>query len=117
MSEDWKDILKGLQGSRSEEEPEDYRESAEDSSREDKDIRKGKLNIMYERKGRGGKSVTIIYGFPEDFPEEEIEQIGRNLKQRIGVGGSSRGGEILLQGDVRQKASELLRAEGWRIKG
>jgi translation initiation factor 1 len=72
-----------------------------------------KLSIFMEKKGRAGKVATIITGFTGS--DEEVEEVARTLKKRIGVGGSARGGEILLQGDWRDKAAEVLRSLNFKI--
>ena len=66
-----------------------------------------KLNVALEKKGRGGKTATIIYGFKRS--DEEVAEIASKLKRKLGIGGSARGGEILLQGDVREKLKPLLK--------
>ena len=73
------------------------------------------LHVLMERKGRAGKVATIIEGF--SLTDEEVAEIASQLKKRLGIGGSSRGGEILLQGDRRREAAELLRAMGHTVKG
>lgn len=72
------------------------------------------LHIIYERKGRGGKPATIITGFT--ISDEEIADIASLIKKRLASGGSSRGGEILIQGDRRQALTEILRSLGFRCK-
>ncbi len=67
----------------------------------------GKLVISYERKGRGGKEVTIISGFT--ISHDQLTSVASTLKQRLGCGGSARGSEILLQGDRRAKLPALLK--------
>lgn len=74
------------------------------------------LRLFYEKKGRAGKPATIIEGFDPDDDTEALDT-ARTLKQRIGCGGSARGGEILLQGDRRQQAATLLREMGYTVKG
>lgn len=61
-------------------------------------LNKGKLRVFFERKGRGGKSATIITGF-DDLTDDELKAVASKLKQTLGTGGSARGGEILIQGD------------------
>ncbi|MCM1029521.1 MAG: translation initiation factor [Pseudoflavonifractor sp.] len=73
------------------------------------------LTIFYERKGRGGKQATIIAGFT--CSDEQLKTIASQLKQRLGCGGSARGGEILIQGDRRDEARDLLRSMGHKVKG
>ncbi len=84
-----------------------------DSSRTGSVKKKEKLNVSMEKKGRGGKTATIIYGFTSD--DEEIASVAAVLKRRLGIGGSSRGGEILLQGDVREKVKPVLREMGYGL--
>ena len=72
-----------------------------------------RLNIVLERKGRGGKQATIITGFVAD--DEAVKQVASQLKRTLGVGGSARGGEILIQGDFRQRVAEELRRLGFRL--
>ena len=74
---------------------------------------KDKLAITIERKGRGGKTATIVSGFTID--DTEIASLARDIKTRLGVGGSCRGGEILIQGEHRDEVASLLRAKGFRI--
>lgn len=67
---------------------------------------KARLDIVLDRKGRKGKAATIVAGFT--VSDAEVEEIARKLKQRLGVGGSSRGGEILIQGDKRREVAAAL---------
>ena len=76
------------------------------------------LRLFYEKKGRGGKPATIIEGFATDGSEdEECESLAATLKKRLGRGGSARGGEILIQGDCRDHLRQLLKEQGYTIKG
>ncbi len=72
-----------------------------------------RLTIAYERKGRGGKEVTIISGFT--LPAPELEALASKIKSALGTGGSARGGEILVQGDRREKVRDFLRKQGYKI--
>lgn len=69
-----------------------------------------KLNVVVERKGHKGKTVTIIEGF--DCPDDELRTIASDLKRHLGVGGSARDGEILVQGDRREAVMAWLRGRG-----
>ncbi|MDR1357278.1 MAG: translation initiation factor [Tannerellaceae bacterium] len=74
---------------------------------------KGKqpLRISLDKRNRRGKAVTLVTGFRG--ATADMETLGRWLKTRCGVGGSTKDGEIILQGDLRNKALELLQKEGY----
>lgn len=63
-----------------------------------------RLRLRMEKKNRGGKMVTVIAGFEGDG----IEDLTKKLKTTCGVGGTAKDGDIILQGDVRNKAKEAL---------
>ena len=77
-------------------------------------VQKGRLDIVYERKGRAGKPATIIAGFT--LTDDEVDSLASKMKRRMGCGGSARGGEILLQGDRRAAALEFLQPEGFKAR-
>ena len=70
-----------------------------------------RLRVSVEKKGRGGKTVTLIRGFV--CTEEDLRELGRLLKAKCGVGGSVKDGEMLVQGEFKQRITELLKAEGY----
>lgn len=74
-----------------------------------------KLAVAIERKGRGGKTATIVSGFT--INDDEIAELARELKSRLGTGGSSRGGEILIQGERRREVVDFLRSKGFKVNG
>lgn len=71
--------------------------------------KKNRLDIILDRK-RAGKTASIISGFADD---DDIKDIAARLKQKLGTGGSSRGGEILIQGDRRSDIAKFLSDLGY----
>lgn len=72
------------------------------------------LRVMLEKKGRGGKTAVIVDGFvgtPED-----LKGLSKFLKTSCGVGGAEKEGQIIIQGDVRDKVMDLLQQKGYKVK-
>lgn len=74
----------------------------------------GRLDIKLDRKGRAGKTATLITGWT--LPDEEVLRIAGVLKQKLATGGSASNGEILVQGDRRQRVLELLAGMGYKAR-
>lgn len=69
------------------------------------------LRVRIEKKHRGGKTATIVTGFIG--PESDLEALGKKLKTKCGTGGSAKDGEILVQGDVKDKVVQWLKEWGY----
>jgi len=72
------------------------------------------LKVSIDRKKRKGKSVTLVTGFVGS--EDDLKDLGKMLKTKCGVGGTVKDGEILIQGEFRERVMELLNAEGYKVK-
>lgn len=75
---------------------------------------KQQLRISLDKKQRGGKMVSLISGFVGK--SEDLEHLARQLKTRCGVGGSTKEGEIIIQGDFRDRLVQLLTEMGYKAK-
>lgn len=104
---DWKDRLNVVYSTNPNYEYENLNEEEDETLEK----RQQKLRISIEKKGRGGKTVTPISGFIGK--EDDLKELGKLLKTKCGVGGSAKDGEIIIQGEFKQRIIDLLKAEGY----
>ena len=109
MPQDWKELLKDRFGEALASLPEEPQPETEAPR-----LGRQRLVVSIDRRRRAGKQVTLVTGFSGDAAL--VEELGRQLKTRLGVGGSAGEGEILLQGDVRDKVVSLLNEMGHQAK-
>lgn len=86
-------------------------DSANEETLQKKDQR---LEAHFSKKGRNGKIVTLIKGFVGT--DEDLQALAKMLKTKCGVGGSAKDGEIIIQGNFRDKIIEILKKEGYAVK-
>ena len=109
MAKDWKDRL-GIVYSTN---PDFEYQKEEHPQEETLSPDRQKLLVSLDKKQRKGKKVTLISGFIGT--EEDLKELGKRLKVKLGVGGSAKDGEILIQGDLREKVKEILKQDGYRV--
>ena len=73
-----------------------------------------KLLVGIDRRNRGGKQVTLVSGFVGS--DDNLSALAKTLKTRCGVGGAAKDGEILIQGDFRERVLQLLLSLGYKAK-
>ena len=104
---DWKDRLNVVYSTNPDFKYEKEGEEEQDTLPKEKQA----LRISLDKRNRKGKAVTLITGFIGTT--EDMEALGKLLKVKCGVGGSAKDGEIIIQGDFRNKILELLQKEGY----
>lgn len=71
--------------------------------------------LRIEKKGRGGKAVTVVYGLPQN--ESFLRELSQQLKRACGTGGTIIDGGIELQGELRDRVRDVLAKQGYIVKG
>tara|TARA_Y100000766_G_C18893665_1_gene599841 strand:+ start:964 stop:1308 length:345 start_codon:yes stop_codon:yes gene_type:complete len=110
MGKDWKDRLGTVYSTN----PDFNYEEIEGEDKDTLPPQKQKLYVSLDKRNRKGKAVSLVEGFIGT--EKDIKNLGKMLKSKCGVGGSVKEGEILIQGDFRNKIVELLQKEGYQVK-
>ncbi|MFI3267971.1 MAG: translation initiation factor [Rikenellaceae bacterium] len=75
---------------------------------------KQNLRVALDKRNRGGKKVTIVADYKGSA--DDLKELCKFLKGKCGVGGSAKDGEIIIQGDFREKVVEILKKEGYRAR-
>lgn len=109
MSEDWRDKLLQLKDSGAVADVPEAEQPAPAAQ-----ARSSRLDIVVERKGRGGKVATIVCGFDGD--DSEVASVAATLRRRLATGGSARGGEILIQGERSKQVLAILTEIGYKAR-
>jgi len=89
-------------------------ENDDDDQDDSLDPKQQDLRVMLDKKSRAGKVVTLITGYQGSA--NELTDLAKFLKTKCGVGGSAKDGEIILQGDFRDKVLEMLHNKGYKAK-
>lgn len=109
MPQDWKDLLKDKFAEELSSIPAEPQPEAAPPR-----FRKQRLVVTIDRRRRAGKQVTLVAGFDGDAAA--LETLAKTLKTRLSVGGAAKDGEILIQGDVRDKVVAILTEMGHQAR-
>ena len=110
MGKDWKERLGTVYSTNTEFNYNQTEDEVQDTLPKKEQI----LYISLDKKNRKGKAVTLVEGFVGK--QIDLKDLGKLLKSKCGVGGSIKDGEILIQGDFRDKIIDLLKASGYKVK-
>jgi translation initiation factor 1 len=90
-----------------------FRFEEDNSAQETLSPAEQKLKVRLETKHRAGKAVTLVDGF--SGTNDDLEDLGKKLKNFCGTGGSAKDGEIIVQGDQRDKVMQWLQKNGYKL--
>lgn len=108
--QDWKDRLNIVYSTN----PDFSYENGNEEEDETLQPNKQNLKVSIDRKKRKGKSVTLIEGFIGT--NDDLKDLAKTLKSKCGVGGSAKDGEIIIQGELKQKVADILVNIGYKVK-
>jgi translation initiation factor 1 len=92
----------------------DFSIESEESNEETLAPNQQDLRVWRDSKSRKGKTVTLVKGFVGT--DDDLKTLEKLLKSKCGVGGTSKDGEIVIQGDMRDKVHDILKAAGYGVK-
>lgn len=110
MAEDWKKRLGVVYST----DPNFQYQTAQAQEEETPSPGRQRLVVRIDRRQRAGKQVTLVEGFRGR--SEDLAALAKTLKTKCGVGGTAKDGEITIQGDLRDKVTELLIGMGYNAK-
>jgi translation initiation factor 1 len=89
----------------------DFQYEQQEEQKEETSFAQQKIYVSIDRKQRKGKEVTLVEGFVGS--DEQLKDLAKLLKSKCGVGGTAKDGEIIVQGNHREKVIELLKQAGF----
>lgn len=92
----------------------DFNIESEDNDQQTLPPAQQDLRVWRDSKSRGGKTVTLVKGFVGT--DDDLKALEKLLKNKCGVGGTSKDGEVVIQGDMRDKVHDILKAAGYGVK-